>query len=132
MQRGDGEHSGWITIDTPGTQAFVGFAEGQSLELGDVTIAPECYYGAIYVSALGREDTLASAGKLLVTALVRCRNTGQKLNAEENGLEEKGKGPILMEPVKATIFTSGCRMSSSPVVFPLPVTTLTTPGGRPS
>jgi len=101
--KGDGEHSGWITIDTPGTQAFVGFAEGESFELGDVTIAPKSYYGAIYVSAPGPEDTLASAGKLLVTALARCRNTGQKLNAEENSLEEKGKGPILMEPVKATI-----------------------------
>ena len=37
--------------------------------------------------------------------------------------------PTAVEPVKATLLTSGCRTSAAPVA-PAPVTMLTTPGGR--
>src|SRR2546423_15433930 len=42
------------------------------------------------------------------------------------------RSPVLVEPVKAILRTSGCVTSASPVSGPLPVTTFTTPGGRSS
>ena len=39
--------------------------------------------------------------------------------------------PIAVEPVKATLSTPRWRSSASPATGPLPVTTLTTPSGRP-
>ena len=40
--------------------------------------------------------------------------------------------PVAVEPVKATLSTSACSASAAPTVDPLPVTMLTTPGGRSS
>jgi hypothetical protein len=40
--------------------------------------------------------------------------------------------PVAVEPVKATLSTSGWRTSARPVGSPGPVTTLKTPGGKPA
>lgn len=96
---------GHFTIDTPATKAFVGFSPGgETFDLGDgVSITPAKGFAAIYLSAQGKTDTIASAKQLIVTAIARGRNTGMKLNDEENRIVAKGKGPIVMEPIKAEI-----------------------------
>jgi hypothetical protein len=99
----DAKIGGYFTIDTKGTKAVVGFAKGQTCRLGEVTIQPQSYFGAIYVSAKERDETVASAGKLIVTAIARARNTGQLLNDSGDEITATGSGPILMEPVKAQI-----------------------------
>jgi hypothetical protein len=38
--------------------------------------------------------------------------------------------PLLTEPVSAIMATSGCSASRAPTTGPVPVTTLTAPGGR--
>ena len=40
--------------------------------------------------------------------------------------------PTGVEPVKATLSTPGCATSAAPVVSPIPVRMLTTPGGKPA
>ena len=40
--------------------------------------------------------------------------------------------PTSVEPVKAILSTPGCATSAAPAVSPRPVTTLTTPGGKPA
>ncbi len=94
---------GYFTIDTPGTKAVVGFAEGQVCRLGEVTIAPESPFAAIYVTAQEPDKNISSSRKLLITAIARARNTGMKFNDAGNSLLDRGKPPILMEPVKARI-----------------------------
>jgi hypothetical protein len=94
---------GYIEIDTPGTKAVVGFAEGEECVLGDVTIKPECRYAAIYVTAREPDASIATSTNLIIVALARARNTGMVLNDEENELLERGAAPIVLEPVKATI-----------------------------
>jgi hypothetical protein len=100
---GDDQRSGWFTINTPGTQAAVGFAQGQRFELDDAVIQPESPYGAFYLTALARTGTLKTDSKILITAIARGRNTGDDLGPEENLIKDKGKAPILMEPLRATI-----------------------------
>ena len=75
--------------------------------LGDVTITPQCHFGAIYVTARESDKDIANAKTLLVVALARARNAGMKLNDSENEIIERGKAPILLEPVKASIAISG-------------------------
>ena len=40
--------------------------------------------------------------------------------------------PVVVDPVKAILSTSGCLASAAPATGPSPVTTLMTPGGKPS
>ena len=43
----------------------------------------------------------------------------------------RSRCPVASEPVNATFATSGCSTSGAPTSAPKPVTTLTTPGGKP-
>jgi hypothetical protein len=94
---------GFFTLDSPSTKAVVGFAEGQRCELGSVTIEPQCRFGAIYVTAREKDETLTTAGEILIVALARARNTGMKFSPAGDRMLAPGKAPILMEPVTARI-----------------------------
>jgi len=93
---------GYFTIDSPATKAVVGFAGGQTCRLGKVTIAPQSRFGALYVTARDAEGTVASADNLLVVAVARARNTGMRVYLDSRILE-RGKAPVVMEPVRARI-----------------------------
>jgi hypothetical protein len=98
---------GVISIDTPGTQAVVGFADGTTHPLTDVTVSPAGRFTAVYVSALEEDGTIADAASVLVTLVGRARNTGQQINAAGDRLEAKGEPPVRLEPVAAELkFTS--------------------------
>lgn len=105
-EAGNKKLSGYFTIDTPGTKAVVGFAEGQPCTLGEITITPQSPYAAIYVTAQEPDKGISTSKKLLITAIARARNTGMTFNDAGDGLLDRGKAPILMEPVKATIALS--------------------------
>lgn len=115
-EAGSEKLGGWFTIDTPGTQAIVGFAQGQSYPLGDVTITPQCLFAAIYVTAREPDKDIAGSGKLLIVALSRARNSGMQFNDAGDSLLDRGKPPILLEPVKATVII---RKPGEPRVYPL-------------
>lgn len=102
-EAGDAKLGGCFTIDTPGTQAVVGFARGREHRLGDVTISPQSEFAAIYVTAAEPDKNIRTSKKLLVTAIARARNTGMRFNDAGDELLDRGKPPILMEPVRAVI-----------------------------
>lgn len=99
---GKSKMDGYVTIDTPATKAVVGFADGATCRLGEITIEPDSRYGAIYVTAQKQQATVRDADALLVVAIARARNTGMKVHADRL-VVEKGDAPILMEPVRANI-----------------------------
>jgi hypothetical protein len=78
-----------------------------------VTITPAGRYAAIYVTAQEQDGDIGSSRRLLVVAIARARNTGMQVSAEGDQLLEKGEGPVLMEPVRATI---ALRRSGTPTV----------------
>jgi hypothetical protein len=98
---------GCFAVNTPGTKAVVGFAEGKTLRLGNVTVDVACPYASIFLTALDKDATLANAKTALVTAVARNCNTGFKYFAIDAKVLDNGKAPILLEPVKATIAISG-------------------------
>ena len=93
--------SGWFSIDSPGTQAVVGFSEGRSVKLQDVDIQSQTPFSAIYLTARDRETSLRTGSNLLVTAIARARNTDMQIFGPE--LVKAGHAPILLEPVVADI-----------------------------
>lgn len=99
---GGSKLDGFFTMDTEATKAVVGFAHGETCRLGNVTIAPECRYAAIYVTAAEPDRDLSDSDRILIVAIARARNTGMKVFAE-NRIIARGEAPSVMEPVKATI-----------------------------
>jgi len=105
--RWDASDKGYFTIDTPGTKAVVGFAEGKEERLGDVTLTLRCPYASLLLTAAGKHETLADAPTALVSAVARNCNTGFTVLAFDGRVLDNGKPPILLEPVKATITIAG-------------------------
>jgi len=107
---------GCFTVNTPGTKAVVGFAEGRSFALGDVTVAVASPYVSIFLTALEKGATLATAKSALLCAVARNANTGFKYFAIDAQIIDNGKGPILLEPVKATLKIAGRKVTSVQVL----------------
>ncbi len=101
-REGQSRHDGHFTVDTPGTQAVVGFAEGRTARLGEVTIEPDCRFAAIYITARDPDEDIVSGRNLLVVAMARARNTGMRVFADQLILAA-GESPVVLEPVRATI-----------------------------
>jgi len=102
-REGQSKLDGYFTIDTPGTKAVVGFAEGRACRLGNVTIEPRCPFAAIYVTAQEPDKDIDTSRKLLIVAIARARNTSMKLSGSGDEIIERGQAPIQMEPVRARI-----------------------------
>ena len=94
---------GLFTVNTPGTKAVVGFAEGKELRLGEVTIQLACPYASLFLTALDKNITLAEAKSALLCAVARNSNSGFKYFAIDSRTLDNGHGPILLEPVRATL-----------------------------
>jgi len=107
---------GFFTVNTAGTKAVVGFAEGKSLALGDVTINVACPYASIFLTAMDKAATLATAKSALLCAVARNANSGFKYFAIDSKTIDNGKGPIMLEPVKATLKVSGRTVASVQVL----------------
>ncbi|MFW6032597.1 MAG: hypothetical protein ACOCTI_04405 [Phycisphaeraceae bacterium] len=99
--------SGYCIINTGGTKGFVGFAPGgETFNLGDgFAVTPEQGFAVILLSAQGRDEVLATADRIVVTAVARGRNTGMQLSDEKNRIVKAGQAPLLMEPVRAQVTT---------------------------
>ncbi len=107
---------GFFTMNTPATKAVVGFAQGRTFALGKVTIEPQSRYSAIYLTVREPHGTLVTANDLLIVVMARARNTGQKFSPDGAAMLSPGKGPILMEPVRARLTL---RRTGTPQVFAL-------------
>lgn len=98
---GRSRKSGFFTIDTPGTKGVIGFARGQSLNLGGDIFKLDSKFASLTLTALDRESTLSSAKRVLVTAIARARSADTKISGSM--LLVNGKGPVVMEPVIGSI-----------------------------
>ena len=108
---GADSRDGRVAINTPATQAVVGFAQGKTVDLKDVSITLENPYAVVYVTSLDNAP-IATSKRLLVTTLARARNTGMSLQ-HDGKIGAKGGGPILMEPVVCSL---AFKRAAAPVV----------------
>ncbi|MCY3017702.1 MAG: hypothetical protein NTW87_01545 [Planctomycetota bacterium] len=98
---------GFFTVDTEGTKAVVGFAEGKELSLGSVKVGLQCPYASVFVTAIEKNASLATARAALITAVARNCNAGLKYFTPDNHVLDNGKDPIMLEPVKARFAFAG-------------------------
>ncbi len=103
----DTSGQGFFTVNTPGTKGVVGFAEGKELRLGEVTFRLACPYASIFLTALERDATLTNARSALLCVVARNCNRGFKYFTLDSHTLDNGQGPILVEPVRATVTISG-------------------------
>ncbi|MFW6161228.1 MAG: hypothetical protein ACODAJ_00575 [Planctomycetota bacterium] len=112
-----------FTIDTPRTKAAVGFlGDLGAIELGHVTIECKTPFAAILVTSLDGKP-VGESEHLLVTAVARAENTGQAYSRNHTSVPERGRVPVLCEPVEATLALA---MPGPPAVHALD------PTGRPA
>jgi hypothetical protein len=95
---------GHFTIDTDGTAALCGFAEGRTADLKAAQITLRSRYGAVFLTARAQDKTLANDRHVLVSAIARARNQGASV-LMDSIIQEPGnpQGPIVMEPVVADL-----------------------------
>ena len=94
---------GLFLINTPRTKAAVGFlAKARKLKLGGVTVECRTPFAAVMVTSL-RAERIGASRRVLVTAVARAENTGQAFHRNRTAIPEKGRAPVLAEPVRCTV-----------------------------
>ena len=89
---------GLVTLDTPRTQALIGFIKANHKVLSNLGAEITNNFAAIVLSALDRQP-LARSEKMLLTAGSRVANSGMRWNEAHTKLESQGGSPTLIEPV---------------------------------
>jgi hypothetical protein len=95
----------YVSVDTKGTKGMIGFAQNETIHLGDWQISTENPFAVILITDLSEKGDLATAERILVTAVGRALNSGMvyEYSGGETTLVHEGTSPLLMEPVKAMI-----------------------------
>ena len=93
-----------FTVNTKSTQGAVGYIGGHNILLNDVDIKIDTPYAQVTVSALGAgvngvNPEIASADKLLITAIGQSRNTGAEISSDGTTITSLGTAPILVQPI---------------------------------
>ena len=98
----DWTSSGQFILNTPRTQAVLGFTDGKRVATKDLAVTLQTPFAQVIVTSLSQEP-ISTAPRLLITATARAENTGQEYRMFRKGISKIGRAPILMEPVRAMI-----------------------------
>lgn len=102
------EGNGCFTVNTKGTVALCGFPGQKSYRLGDFEISTGSPYAMIFITAAEKDKSLKDSKSILITTLARAQNSGMLIERDAKSINviEKGKAPLLVEPVKARILVN--------------------------
>jgi hypothetical protein len=92
------EKGGLVTIDTPRTQALVGFVQANGKSTSQLAADVKNKFCTITVSSLDSRP-LSLSSTLLMTTCSRIENTGTRWNDRRTLWDEWGEPPALIEPV---------------------------------
>jgi hypothetical protein len=94
--------TGMVTVNTPRTQALIGFVSAHDKPLSNLSAEVENRFCTIVLSSL-ETAPISHAAKLLLTLGSRVENTGQQWNQMRINLSDWGGSPTLIEPVVGKI-----------------------------
>ncbi len=90
-------------IDTAFTKSAYGFiGEKEEIQMNGLKLKVKTPFATIAISSL-TDKPIEESGKMLLTAVGRAENTGFKYNIFHTRMLNRGKGPILIEPIEAQI-----------------------------
>ena len=119
---GETAQDGFIAINTPATQAVVGFAQDKKQLFQDSELTLTTEYAALYLTALENEDNaaIATSKRILISAIARARNEKQVVINDvylaDRGYNRRGPHAVVLEPVTASIRLT---RSGTPTVYVL-------------
>jgi hypothetical protein len=99
---------GFVRVNTPRTQAVIGFLSAERHELSSTVIESPTHFGAVYVTAMDGYAPISGARRVLITAVGPARGTGMeyettaqpsRLSAPLWRLKTEGAAPALLEAV---------------------------------
>ncbi|MGD2174096.1 MAG: hypothetical protein PVJ27_01735, partial [Candidatus Brocadiaceae bacterium] len=92
------------TIDTPRTQVAYGNLgeSGRTWSTADCAFDISTPFAVAFLSSL-TEENLADSDRLLLIAVARAENTGMAFNMAGTSIVQKGRAPIIAEPVVGTV-----------------------------
>ena len=93
---------GLLLIDTPGTQAIVGFGQGAAEHPSRLQAKLDNAYAVLVAQALDTAD-LSTARRVLVTAVANAVNEGMALSPSGDQLAVVGGPAVLVEPVTGRV-----------------------------
>jgi hypothetical protein len=94
---------GRLSIDSPYTQALVGWPEGRSANFEALAIDVDNVYAVVAATSIGAEP-IAESRRLLVSAIGRIEPTGLRWTDEwRRDMAAHGQAPLLQEPVRARV-----------------------------
>ncbi len=95
--------TGRLTINTPRTQAAIGWIGNKTPRAGDTEFRLTTPFCAVSLTALDSKP-LSGSKKILLVVAARCANTGMQWNAERTSISDQWGGPpLLIEPVEGQI-----------------------------
>jgi hypothetical protein len=94
--------TGLVTIDTPRTQALIGFVKAQGKEVSNLGADISNDFCTILLSSMDKRP-IETSSKLLLVAGGPVQNTGQTWNSAETDVTAWGESPTLVEQVRGTI-----------------------------
>jgi len=94
---------GLFTINAPRVRAAVGYlADAGKVEVGEVTIECSTPFASVMLVSLDGQP-VGESRRLLLTAVARAENTGQAFSPGRTEIPERGRAPVLAEPVDCTV-----------------------------
>ncbi|MGQ9609283.1 MAG: hypothetical protein ACUVWN_08270 [bacterium] len=91
------------TTDTAYTKTAYGFiGEKETIQMNGLKLSIKTPFATVAVSSL-TDMPIEESNKILLTAIGRAENTGFKYNIFHTQMLDRGKGPILIEPIEAQI-----------------------------
>jgi hypothetical protein len=97
-----GGNTGLVSVDTPRTQALIGFVKSHDTATANLKATVENTFCTIQLSSLDRK-AIASASRMLLIAGGRVENTDQKWNSAGTDVINWGGPPTLIEQVRGSL-----------------------------
>jgi hypothetical protein len=105
-----------FTIATPRTKGAVGFlGEAGAIDLDGMTVECKTPFAGVMATSLDGKP-LDESRRMLLTVVARAENTGQAFAKNHTTVPERGRLPVLAEPVDSTL----CIRAAGPAtIYPL-------------
>lgn len=118
---GHSDKQGLVSVDTPRSQALIGFLKDRRKRTRNLAIQPDNPFCAVTLSALD-DQLISQSGKLLLTATARVANSQMTWAANRKTLERWGSPPPRIERVTGTAVLRNLERATHVAAQPLDAT----------
>jgi len=112
------QQTGLVTVDTPRSQALIGFVKAGNQQLSRLAVDVSNTFCTILLSSMD-DQPIDATSKMLLIAGGPVENTGQMWNAARTDVVVWGKSPTVVDPVLGTISLRNLHAARAVLVQPI-------------